>query len=51
MRTIPLTQNKITLVDDEDFKWLNQWKWFAHSPAYNDAAKKYYGEFARINIV
>lgn len=24
---IKLTKGKSTVVDDEDFKWLNQWKW------------------------
>lgn len=28
MRTISLTQDKFTLVDDEDFDLLNQYKWF-----------------------
>lgn len=27
MKTIPLSQNKFALVDDEDFDFLNQWKW------------------------
>lgn len=30
MKQIPLTQGKFALVDDADFDWLNQWKWFAH---------------------
>ncbi len=29
MRQIPLTQGKFAIVDDEDFEWLNQWKWCA----------------------
>jgi len=29
LKTIPLTQNKFVLVDDADFKLLNQWKWHA----------------------
>jgi hypothetical protein len=34
MKQIPLTQNKFTLVDDEDFDFLNQWKWYlAHGYA------------------
>lgn len=27
MKTIQLTQGKVALVDDADYKWLTQWKW------------------------
>lgn len=30
MKIIPLSQGKITLVDDADFEWLSQWKWYAN---------------------
>jgi hypothetical protein len=30
MRKIGLTQGKQALVDDNDFDFLSQWKWFAH---------------------
>lgn len=29
MREIPLTQGKVALVDDQNFDFLNQWKWYA----------------------
>jgi AP2 domain len=28
MKEIPLSQGKFALVDDADFEWLNQWKWY-----------------------
>ena len=28
-KEIPLTQDKVTLVDIENYDYLNQWKWFA----------------------
>lgn len=27
MKEIPLSQGKVSLVDDDDYEWLNQWKW------------------------
>lgn len=29
MKVIWLTMGQFTMVDDEDYEWLNQWKWYA----------------------
>jgi len=33
-RTILLTRGKVATVDDADYVWLSQWKWFTHSNGY-----------------
>lgn len=33
-KEIPLTRGLVTIVDDEDYEWLSQWKWFADTHGY-----------------
>lgn len=35
MKEIPLTQGMVALVDDDDFEWLNQYKWSVHTSGKN----------------
>lgn len=43
MKEIPLTQGKVTFVDDADYEELSKWKWYAENNGHNwYAVRKYY---------
>ena len=46
MKEIELSQGRFTLVDDEDYDWLNHWKW---SAALNYKTGKYYAQRNEVN--
>lgn len=39
-KKIPLTQGQFSIVDDEDFEWLNQWKWYYNNGYVKRNAKR-----------
>lgn len=44
MKEIKLTKGQVALVDDEDYEYLNQWKWQAHESYNNFYAMRSYSE-------
>lgn len=46
MKLIALTQNQFAMVDDEDFDYLNQYKWYAHKKKNTDIfyVRRYFGK-------
>ena len=38
-KEIPLTQGMVALVSDEDFKWINEYKWYAKK---SNRSSRYY---------
>jgi hypothetical protein len=42
-RTIPLTRGYVTIVDDEDYEWLSQFKWCSDTPRSGQPYAKRYG--------
>jgi len=51
MKQIKLTKNKYALVDDEDYDFLNQWKWHYHSMGYASRRKWIKGQNRQESIL
>lgn len=49
MKEIPLNKGQVALVDDADFDWLNQWKWYANIRGYTYYAVRAKETTERIN--
>ncbi len=51
MREIPLTKGYVTLVDDQDYAWLCQWKWCAHGSRTPYAARHERGADGKLRLI
>lgn len=51
MKRIPLTQGLYTLVDNEDYEYLNQWNWYAHKQGNTYYAKRTTSKDYKITII
>lgn len=49
MKRIPLTRGKFAIVDDEDFDYLNQWKWHADESKRRSGPSAWYAARGFIN--
>ena len=47
MKEIQLTQGYVTQVDDEDYEWLNQWKWYVQKKPHNNYVMRSEGPFGK----
>jgi hypothetical protein len=50
MKQIKLTQNRITIVDDEDYEHLSQWSWCVSSNGYVHRAERKDGKKTAIKL-
>lgn len=50
-KEIKLTQGKVVLVDDEDYEYLNQWKWYAHKQGKTFYAKRITRENNHVTMI
>ena len=50
-KQIPLTQGQFAIVDDKNFEWLNQWKWYALKSRYTFYAVRNVGKHPKQTLV
>ena len=50
MKLIPLTQGKFSQVDDEDYEYINKYKWYYSKPGYASRAFRSNGKIIHIKM-